>query len=223
MADAHPNSGVPAVDQPEMAKKKKAKAPMKPRAECTPEEIAKLDAESTKRRNRRAAMKDTAAACKFAVERDVMEAARRKIEVEEKEAIVNKAHALLMLGICRPDGFSAAAVGPASTGSSVTRSHHCESRTTAVSPSYPPPRHDTHTRFSGSPDVSVIAPSTPRPSACIDLNVTPGSSSGGRASVEMQRKQARPPFACTMPSPCVLFDKMTTTPVDNNYDQFMKT
>ncbi|KAE8809713.1 putative DBINO protein [Hordeum vulgare] len=105
MADAHPNSGGPTVDQPGMAKKKKAKAPRKPLAECTPEEIVKLDAESAKRRNRRAVVKDNAAARKFAAKRDAMEAARRKAEVEEKEAIVNKAHALLMLGICCPTGF----------------------------------------------------------------------------------------------------------------------
>ncbi|KAE8809994.1 putative DBINO protein [Hordeum vulgare] len=85
-----------------MDKKKKAKAPRKPWAECTPEEIAKLDAESTKRRNGRAVVKDNDAARKFSAERDALEAARRKAEVEEKEAIVNKAHALLMLGICRP-------------------------------------------------------------------------------------------------------------------------
>ncbi|KAE8810555.1 putative DBINO protein [Hordeum vulgare] len=153
MADAHPNSCGPAVDQAGMAKKKKAKAPRKPRAECTPEEIAKLNAESAKRRNRRAAAKDNAATRKFAAERDAMKAARDKIEVQEKEAIVNKAHTLLMLGICRPVCFSAAAVGPASTGSSVARSPHCKSptsRTTAVSPGYPPPRHDAHTRFSRS-------------------------------------------------------------------------
>ncbi|KAE8776971.1 putative DBINO protein [Hordeum vulgare] len=88
-----------------MAKNKKVKAPRKPRAECTPEEIIKLDAESAKRRIRRVAVKDNAAARKFTAERDAMEAARRKIEVEEKEAIVNKAHTLLMLGICRPAGF----------------------------------------------------------------------------------------------------------------------
>ncbi|KAE8812914.1 putative DBINO protein [Hordeum vulgare] len=125
MADAHPNSDGPTVDQPGMAKKKNAKASRKPRAKCTPEKIAKLDAESAKRRNRRAVVKDNAAARKFAAERDAMEAAQRKVEVEEKEAIVNKAHALLMLGICRPAGFSTAVVGPASTGSSVARSPHC--------------------------------------------------------------------------------------------------
>ncbi|KAE8815440.1 putative DBINO protein [Hordeum vulgare] len=103
MADVHPNSGGPTVDQPGTAKKKKkAKAPRKPQAECTPEDIAKLDAESAKRRNRSAVVKDNAAARKFAAERDAIEAVRRKAEVEEKEAIVNKAHALLMLGICRP-------------------------------------------------------------------------------------------------------------------------
>ncbi|KAE8770772.1 putative DBINO protein [Hordeum vulgare] len=220
MTDAHPNFGGLAVDPPGMAKKKKAKAPRKPRAECTPEEIAKLDAESAKRRNRRAVVKDNAAARKFAAERDAMEAARRKAEVEEKEAIVNKAHALLMLGICPPVGFSAAVVGPASTCSSVARSPHCESsmsRTTPMSLGFPPPRHDAHTRFSGSPDMSVIAPSTPRPSACIDLNVTPGSSSDGRSSIEMQRKQARLPFVGTMSSPRVFIDEMPTpmAPVDD--------
>ncbi|KAE8806874.1 putative DBINO protein [Hordeum vulgare] len=65
MADAHPNSGGPTIDQPGMAKKKKAKASRKPREECTPEEIVKLDAESAKRRNRRAVVKDNVAARKF--------------------------------------------------------------------------------------------------------------------------------------------------------------
>ncbi|KAE8773255.1 putative DBINO protein [Hordeum vulgare] len=200
MADAQPNSGGSTVDPPGMAKKKKAKAPRKPRAECTPEKIAKLDAESAKRRNRRAVVKDNTAARKFAVERDAMEAARRKAEVKEKEAIVNKAHPLLMLVICRLAGFCAAAVGPTSTGSPVARSPHCQPRTTPMSLGFPPPWHDAHTHFSGSPDMSVVATSTPRPSAFIDLNVTPGSSSGSRPSVEMQTKQARPPFAGTMSS-----------------------
>ena len=84
-----------------------------------------MDAESAKRRNRRAVVKDNAATTKFVAEHDAMEAAQRKAEVEEKEAIVNKAHTFLMLGICRPAGFSAAAVGPASTGSSVARPTHC--------------------------------------------------------------------------------------------------
>ncbi|KAE8766710.1 Formin-like protein 15 [Hordeum vulgare] len=78
-----------------------------------------------------------------------------------------------------------------------------------------------------SPDVGVIAPSTPRPSAVTDLNVTPGSSNGLRPSVEMQRKQARPPSMATMMSPRVLFDEMPTpTPMptdeDPLYNQFMK-
>jgi hypothetical protein len=71
----------------------------------------------------------------------------------------------------------------------------------------------------------VIAPSTPRPSAVIDLNVTPGSSSGGRPSVEMQRKQARLPSTATMSSPRVLFGEMPTpTPTveDPLYNQFME-
>ncbi|XBI17407.1 hypothetical protein VPH35_059469 [Triticum aestivum] len=90
---------------------------------------------------------------------------------------------------------------------------------------FPPPRHDGKTRFSGSPDVGVIAPSTPHHSAVIDLSVTPGSSSGGRPSVEIQRKQARPPFTGTMMSPSVLFDGMPTpTPTvdDPFYNHFME-
>ena len=132
MADAQPNSGGLAVDPPGMAKKKKGKAPRKPRSECTPEEIAKLDAESVKRRSRRsrrAVVKVNAAAAKFAAERDAMEAAWRKAAIDEKEDIVNRAHALLMLGMGRPTGFPAAAVSPASTGSSVARPPHCQSPT----------------------------------------------------------------------------------------------
>ncbi|XP_044950696.1 stress response protein NST1-like [Hordeum vulgare subsp. vulgare] len=91
MADAHPNSDGPTVDQPGMAKKKNAKASRKPRAKCTPEEIAKLDAESAKRRNQRAVVKDNAAACKFAAERDAMEAAQRKVEFME-DVIYNGGH-----------------------------------------------------------------------------------------------------------------------------------
>ena len=94
-----------------------------------------------------------------------------------------------------------------------------------MSPDFPPPSHDGQTHFLGLPDVGVIAPSTPRPSAVIDLNVTPGSSSGGRPAVEMQREQARPPSTGTIPSPRVLFDEMPTpTPTvdDPFYNQFME-
>ncbi|KAE8790181.1 putative DBINO protein [Hordeum vulgare] len=155
MTDAQPNSGGPAIDPPGMAKKQGAKEAA---GGVHAGGDRKLDAALAKRGNRRAVVKDNAAARKFAAERDAMEAARRKAEVEEKEVIVNKAHTLIMLGICRPVGFSAAAIGPVSTGSSVARSPHCQSptsRTTPMSPGFPPRRHDAHTRFSGSPDMSV--------------------------------------------------------------------
>ncbi|XBH57987.1 hypothetical protein VPH35_079504 [Triticum aestivum] len=228
MADAQPNSGGLAVDLPGKVKKKAAKAARKSRSECTPEEITRLDAEAANKRSRRAVVKVNAAAAKFAAERDAKEAARRKAAADEKEDIVNKAHALLMLSMGRPAGFTTAAVGPASTGSSVARPAHCQSptsRTTPMSPGFPPPRHDDQTRFSGSPDVGLFAPSTPRPAAVIDLNVTPGSSSGGRPSVEMQSKQAWAPFTGTMPAPRVLFDGMPTAmaPVDDPfYNQYME-
>ncbi|XBJ18609.1 hypothetical protein VPH35_009736 [Triticum aestivum] len=225
MADAPPSSGGLAVDPPAKVKKK---APRKPRSECTPEEIVKLDAESAKRRERRAVVKVNAAAAKRAAQREELEAARRKAAADEKEDLVNKAHAILMLGMGRPAGFPAAAVGPASTGSSVARPTHCQSptsRTTPMSPGFPPPRHDGQTRFSGSPEVGLFAPSTPCPAAIIDLNVTPGSSSGGRPSVEMLRKQARAPFTGTTPAPRVLFDGMSTpTPAvdDPFYNRYME-
>ncbi|XBI28722.1 hypothetical protein VPH35_052879 [Triticum aestivum] len=224
MADAPPSSGSLAVDPPAKVKKK---APRKPRSECTSKEIAKLDAESAKRREQRAVVKVNAAAAKFAAQREELEAARRKAAADEKEDLVNKAHAILMLGMGRPAGFPAAAVGPASTGSSVARPTHCQSptsRTAPMWPCFPPPRHDGQTRFSGSSD--VFAPSTPRPAVVIDLNVTLGSSSGGRPSVEMLRKQARAPFTGTMPPPPrVLFDEMPTpTPAvdDPFYNRYME-
>ena len=117
-----------------------------------PEEIAKLDAESPKRRERRAIVKVNAAAAKFAAQREELEAARRKAAADEKEDLVNKAHAILMLGMGRPAGFPAAVVGPASIGSSVARPLHCPSPTlwtTPLSPGFPPPRHDGQTRFQG--------------------------------------------------------------------------
>ncbi|XBI38838.1 hypothetical protein VPH35_123752 [Triticum aestivum] len=225
MADAPPSSGSLAVDPTAKVKKK---APRKPRSKYTPEEIAKLDAESAKRRERRAAVKMNVAVAKFAAQREELEAARRKAAADEKEDLVNKAHAILMLGMGRPAGFHAAAVGPASTDSSIARPTHCQSptsRAAPMSPGFPSPRHDGQTRFSASPDVGLFAPSTPRPAAVIDLNLTPGSSSGGRPSVEMKRKQARAPFMGTMPAPRVLFDEMpTSTPTvdDPFYNQYME-
>ncbi|XBI73476.1 hypothetical protein VPH35_067220 [Triticum aestivum] len=225
MADTPPSSGGLAVDPTAKVKKK---APRKPWSEYTPEEIAKLDAESAKRRKRKAAVKMNAAAAKFAAQREELEAGRRKAAADEKEDLVNKAHAILILGMGRPAGFHAAAVGPASTGSSAARPTHCQSPTSRAAPmssGFPPPRHDGQTRFSALPDVGLFAPSTPRPATVIDLNVTPGSSSGGRPFVEMQRKQARAPFTGTMPAPRVLFDEMpTSTPTvdDPFYNQYME-
>ncbi|XBJ00943.1 hypothetical protein VPH35_020710 [Triticum aestivum] len=180
MADAPPSSGGLAVDPPSSGglavdppAKVKKKAPRKPWSKCTPEKIAKLDAESAKRREQRAVVKVNAAAAKFAAQREELEVARRKAAADEKEDLVNKAHAILMLGMGRPAGFPAAAVGPASRGSSVARPTHCQSltsRAAPMSPGFPPPRHDDQTRFSASPDVGLFAPSTPRPATVIDLN-----------------------------------------------------
>ncbi|KAE8799410.1 Subtilisin-like protease [Hordeum vulgare] len=118
MADPLPNSGDPAVVPATTTKNKKVpKGMKKPWSELTPEEIAKLDAESAKRRNRRAEAKRKDAAAVYTIERVALEAARQKADAQEKEAIVSKAHTLLMMGLCRPTSFAAAPVGPSSTGS----------------------------------------------------------------------------------------------------------
>ncbi|KAE8790490.1 putative MO25-like protein [Hordeum vulgare] len=229
MDDPLPNSGDPVVVPPTKAKNKKApQGTKKSRSELTTDEIAKLDAESVKRQNRRAKAKRKDAAAAYTIKLTTVEAAREKADAQEKEDIVNKVHALLMMGLCRPTSFAAVLVGPASTGSLVVRPPQCPSptsSTTPLSPGFPPPRCQAQTCLLGSPGVSVIAPSTSRPSAVTDLNVTPGSYSGGHPSVEMQRKQARSPSTATMPSHRVLFDKMPTpTPTveDPFYDQYME-
>ncbi|XP_044318502.1 uncharacterized protein [Triticum aestivum] len=67
-----------------LTKKNKAKAPRKLRSECTPQEIARLDAESAKRRSRRAVAKDNIAAAKVAANRAAIEAPRRKAQFMEE-------------------------------------------------------------------------------------------------------------------------------------------
>ncbi|KAE8789959.1 putative DBINO protein [Hordeum vulgare] len=143
MADPLPNSGDPAVVPATKAKTKKApKGTKKSRSELTPEEIAKLDAELAKRRNRQAKAKRKAAAAAYAIEHAVLEAARQKVDAQEKEATVSKAHALLVMGLCRLTSFVVAPVGLASTRSSVIQPPQCPSPTSStmlLSPSFPPP------------------------------------------------------------------------------------
>ncbi|KAE8807989.1 Subtilisin-like protease [Hordeum vulgare] len=214
MDDPPPNSGDPVVVPATKAKKKKApQGTKKLWSKLTPEEITKVDAESAKRRNRREEAKRKDATAAYAIELATMEAARQKADAQEKEDIIIKAYTLVMMGLCRPTCFTVAPVRPASSGSMVVWPLQCPSptsSTTPLSPAFPPPRCQAQTRLSGSPEVSVITPSMPRPSSVIDLNVKTGSYSSGRPSVEMQRKQARQPSTATMPSPRILFDEMPT-------------
>ncbi|KAE8820368.1 putative DBINO protein [Hordeum vulgare] len=225
MADPPPNSGEPADFPTTKAKKKKApKGTKKPRSELTPEEIAKLDAESSKRRNRRAETKRKDTATAYAIERAALKATQQKADAQEKKAIASKTHALLMMGLCGSTSFAAALVGPANTdvGRPASVVPSPTSSTTSLSSGFPPPRCQAQTSLSGSLEVTVIAP---RPSAVIDLNVTPGSCSNGRPSVKMQRKQNRPPSTATMSLPRVMFNEMLTpAPMveDPLYVQFMK-
>ncbi|KAE8805438.1 putative DBINO protein [Hordeum vulgare] len=102
MADPSPNSDDPAVVPATKAKKKKVpKGTKKSWSELTPEEITKLDVESAKRLNRRAEAKRKDVSDAYAIERAALEAAWKKANAQEKEAIVSKAHALLMMGLCR--------------------------------------------------------------------------------------------------------------------------
>ncbi|KAE8787380.1 hypothetical protein D1007_38698 [Hordeum vulgare] len=113
MDDPPPNSGDSTVVPATKGKKKKApQGTKKSRSKLTPEEIAKLDAESTKRRNRRAEPKRKDVAAAYAIELAALEAARQKADAQEKKDIVSKAHALLVMGLFYPMSFAAAPVGP---------------------------------------------------------------------------------------------------------------
>ncbi|KAE8807991.1 Formin-like protein 15 [Hordeum vulgare] len=184
--------------------------------------------ESAKRLNRWAKAKRKDAEAMYAIKLATMEAARHKADAQEKEDIVSKAHALLMMGLCHPTSFTAMPVGPSSTCLSVIRPPQCPSPTSSTMPlshGFPPPRCQAQTRLPGSLVVSVIAPSMSCPSSGIDLNVMPGCCSGDRPSFEMQRKQSRPPSTATMPLPRIVFSEMPTpTPKveDPFYNQFME-
>ncbi|KAE8778400.1 ABC transporter C family member 3 [Hordeum vulgare] len=176
MDDPLPNSDDPTVVPDIKAKKKKGpQGTKKSRSELTPEDIAKLGAESAKRRNRRVEAKRKDAAAAYALELATVEAPRQKADAQEKEDIISKVHILLMMEVCPSDELRGCV------------------------------RRAGEHMF---PSAKVPSP---------DL--------GGRPSVEMQRKQARPPSTTTMPSPRVMFSEMPTpTPTVEEifYGQFME-
>ncbi|KAE8769077.1 Subtilisin-like protease [Hordeum vulgare] len=114
-----------------------------------PAELPKLDAESSKRRNRHTKYKEKKVVADVAAEAAAMRVAQHKAGVTDKEAILAKAHALLVLGSSvTPEAYSA------------------------------PPRHDHgETRFSMFSDCGIVAPS--RSVGVIDSNATPGYSGAG--------------------------------------------
>ncbi|XP_020166355.1 uncharacterized protein [Aegilops tauschii subsp. strangulata] len=80
----HPDAPFRAISPQTLPRpKKKAKGPRKPRSECTPAELGKMDAKSVKRRNQRAVIKGKNVAAKFAAERAALEAEQRKAEFME--------------------------------------------------------------------------------------------------------------------------------------------
>ncbi|KAE8778748.1 hypothetical protein D1007_48249 [Hordeum vulgare] len=123
MDDPSPNSDEPAVVPATKAKKKK-KAPQgtkKSRSELTSEEIAKLDAESTKRQNRADGGEKEGRRGRVRHRAHCVGDCAVEGDAQEKEDIVSKAHALLMMGLCCLTNFADAPFRPASTGSSVVR------------------------------------------------------------------------------------------------------
>ncbi|KAE8795130.1 hypothetical protein D1007_29855 [Hordeum vulgare] len=99
------------------------KARKKLRSELTSAELAKLDAELAKKRNRRTNDKEKKAAVDITTEVAALCSMQHQADVDDKEAIIAKAHTLLMLGLCRPSSviLSIAAMAATSTGSSAAR------------------------------------------------------------------------------------------------------
>ncbi|XBI50124.1 hypothetical protein VPH35_113578 [Triticum aestivum] len=189
----------------------KTAAATKPKKALTPEQRAR---ESAKRKGRRHAAdaRDEAAAQAAAVAAAQQEFTNARVAAATREA-------LYMLGV-NPSQHSLvqAVVAAASTGSSafprmVLPESPCASACNPVPGFHVYPQAS---RLSGecSPDVSVVAPSTPAP-APIDLNATPvvgGSSSGGT------RKRARQTPAGGLPDARNLFEGMPSA-VDEYFMQ----
>ncbi|KAE8813773.1 ABC transporter C family member 3 [Hordeum vulgare] len=81
-----------------------------------PEEAAKLDAKSTKRRNRRIVVTEKKAIVEYAVEYSMRRLLQHQADLDDKESIISKAHTLLT-----PANLSHPAMAAANTGSSA----HC--------------------------------------------------------------------------------------------------
>ena len=67
-----------------------------------PAELAKLDAESAKRRNRQTKAMEKKVAADYASKAASLRATQHQADVNDKESIIARAYALLMLGLCRP-------------------------------------------------------------------------------------------------------------------------
>jgi hypothetical protein len=207
--DANPGDPPPAA-HPVANKKKPVK---KPWSELTPAEAAKLDDESTKRRNRRTVVAEKKAAAEYAIECSLRRALQHQADLDDKESIVSKAHVLLMLSMSRPTpaNLSHAAMAVASTGSSAHRPPQHRSPSSSVTHKTPdvhalPPHGHGQTRFSTSPDCVVVDPTTP--AGVIDLNITPGYSGSCHCEDGAQSKQPRSFASAHMAGACKLFDEM---------------
>ncbi|KAE8800932.1 hypothetical protein D1007_23430 [Hordeum vulgare] len=110
------NHGEPAIAARPASKKKASK---KLRSEIMTAKLAKLNANSSKRRDRRKHVVEKKVVADIVTEATT----QHKANVDDKESIVAKAHVLLMLGLCRPSSviLSGTAMVVTSIGSSAVR------------------------------------------------------------------------------------------------------
>ncbi|KAE8811719.1 hypothetical protein D1007_11516 [Hordeum vulgare] len=141
------NLGDAATAAPPVAKKKGTR---KPRSECTPAEIAKLDGDSAKRRGRRLRVAETKKVAAYVIQAAARLQSHHLADIDEKESVFSKAHTLLMLGLAglQPTILSVATMARTSTGSSTARPPRYRS-TTPKTPGCRPPTHGHGQR--GSP------------------------------------------------------------------------
>ena len=193
---------------------RKTAAATKPKKALTPEQRARESAKRKGRRHAADARDEAAAQAAVAVAAAQQEFTNARVAAATREA-------LYMLGV-NPSQHSVlqAAVATASTGSSAfPRMVLPDSpRASACNPVPGFHVYPQASRLSGecSPDVSVVAPSTPAP-APIDLNATPvvgGSSSGDT------RKRARQAPAGGLPDAHNLFEEMSSA-IDEDYMQHL--
>ncbi|KAE8808403.1 hypothetical protein D1007_15145 [Hordeum vulgare] len=191
----------------------------------------KVEAKSAKRRNRRAVPVEKKAAAEYTVECSLRCALQQHADLDDKESIFSKAHALLMLSMSlpMPANLYHAAVAAVIIGSSAHRLPHRSPSASVTQETSDVCALSSHghgqTRFSMSPDCVVVDPNMPV--GVIDLNITPRYSGTGHCEDGVQRKQHRSFVSAHMARARKLFDDMpspthTTRAEDLDYATVMQ-